>query len=88
MVTHIKEITPADDDPNTRYRLYGPYPTLEEVMSRRLTLKVATRISPALHKQAHDKSDSTGIPLSVVIRRALKLWVEGKLDALLTQATD
>jgi len=68
--------------------LYGPYPSVEEVMKRRLSLKLVTRVSPELHERVIDKNRKTGIPISEVLRRALRLWVDGKLDDLLQEAAD
>lgn len=55
------------------------YPTVEEVMDKRNTQKVATWISPALYRKIRAKSERTGVPVSWVLRRALELWAEDEL---------
>lgn len=66
--------------------LFGPYPTIEEVMQKKLTHKFVTRASPNLHTAVLAKSKSTGITISEILRRALRLWIAGKLDNLVTDA--
>jgi len=42
--------------------------------------RVIAQVSEEFHERVMQKSQETGIPYAVVIRRALEWWVEGKLD--------
>lgn len=64
------------------------YPTVEQVMATRRSIKKATQISPLLNNAISQKHQATGMPVAEFLRRALVLWVRGDLDKLLSKVTD
>lgn len=57
------------------------YPTVTEVRETRVrSQKIATRVTPAQKRALDHMVRRTGIPLSVVLRRAAMLWLRGELD--------
>jgi predicted DNA-binding protein len=51
------------------------YPTLQEVLDKRNTIRVATWISPELKRQVDAMLARTGTPISWQIRNLLETWI-------------
>ena len=64
-------------------------PTLAEINdTKRQTVKLVTRVTPALKRAIDSKSTATGMPLAEFLRRAAVLWVRGDIDDMLPGAAE